>query len=696
MSQLHRASNACDFCRSRKIKCDEKAPSCSHCEKRGYKCIYKEVLPTKLERTLTELFHKVEKLDSKIDAAISQGKRFRHNQSDVEEERTAAIIPPGKESNELGKERLENSIFKEHQILSLLEDLETHREKSDSIIGENKNGINEVENVLSPSVSESLLTDSSHESYLIPTTDFDQANVLIDNWLKAEGLSDNTDAALGSKSCCVGIFKTTPSMSEKSLELMTEDEFSLADRFDPSKLPTVMHFPKKTVDNNIQSYLDHIYPRYPALCDDFISRIHSQVTSEGLTTSFPSCIFLLILAVGSAVNPNAANERVGTLGEQKINKFHEFWYSSEYQDKQVAKIENIPPGWEYFWMVLGIREKLISVSKPSVNVVAVRLLSSIYYLKICNISNHWKELRLASDALFDVLTYYIQVEPEMLKSNNALSEALLRYFWIILHLEREIAGVFNLKISRLAELQEKVNTPKGCRQNLFRDKDSIYAFCFMSIVSLTNIRGRATAIIPSVNSSSFDEVLEQIENYSDSLQIWRCSLPLELQWNDYHPRSAIKSNSECNLELLLVRLNYHLSVISVARLLLMKIKYFHQANLCFSSLKIAGILENCMTSMSHYVNDFLQLSISDLTPLICHEAMQVLMLIEKFRYIASYREESTRNPRTELEKHRKDRFSFLNMERSTFVDCLLKIQPFTLHSPFVLREYELCKEKLLG
>ncbi|KAJ5102946.1 hypothetical protein N7532_003475 [Penicillium argentinense] len=56
-----RAQQACDQCRTRKAKCDEGRPECSHCKENGLKCVYKEIPTHKQEKSiqpiLTSLMH---------------------------------------------------------------------------------------------------------------------------------------------------------------------------------------------------------------------------------------------------------------------------------------------------------------------------------------------------------------------------------------------------------------------------------------------------------------------------------------------------------------------------------------------------------------------------------------------------------------------------------------------------------------
>ncbi|KAL1967833.1 hypothetical protein VTN77DRAFT_2522 [Rasamsonia byssochlamydoides] len=61
-----RAQQACDQCRSRKAKCDEGRPACSHCKENGLVCIYKEVPPHKQEKATQLVLDKLQQLEDRM------------------------------------------------------------------------------------------------------------------------------------------------------------------------------------------------------------------------------------------------------------------------------------------------------------------------------------------------------------------------------------------------------------------------------------------------------------------------------------------------------------------------------------------------------------------------------------------------------------------------------------------------------
>ncbi|KAL9083779.1 MAG: hypothetical protein Q9165_008389 [Trypethelium subeluteriae] len=62
------AAQACETCRSRKSKCDERRPQCSLCQRLNVPCHYREPQPTKKDKTLVEILASLQRLETKVDA----------------------------------------------------------------------------------------------------------------------------------------------------------------------------------------------------------------------------------------------------------------------------------------------------------------------------------------------------------------------------------------------------------------------------------------------------------------------------------------------------------------------------------------------------------------------------------------------------------------------------------------------------
>ncbi|KAF7115349.1 hypothetical protein CNMCM5793_002165 [Aspergillus hiratsukae] len=67
---LH-CQKACDQCRTRKAKCDEGRPACSHCKENNLICVYKEVPPHKQEKATQQILDKIQYLEDKLDERMT-------------------------------------------------------------------------------------------------------------------------------------------------------------------------------------------------------------------------------------------------------------------------------------------------------------------------------------------------------------------------------------------------------------------------------------------------------------------------------------------------------------------------------------------------------------------------------------------------------------------------------------------------
>ncbi|KAL3437192.1 hypothetical protein BDV09DRAFT_23551 [Aspergillus tetrazonus] len=71
-----RAQQACDQCRTRKAKCDEGRPACSHCKENNYVCVYKEVPPHKQDKSTQLLLDRIQQLDDQLNVRLEAAERL--------------------------------------------------------------------------------------------------------------------------------------------------------------------------------------------------------------------------------------------------------------------------------------------------------------------------------------------------------------------------------------------------------------------------------------------------------------------------------------------------------------------------------------------------------------------------------------------------------------------------------------------
>ncbi|KAH8817439.1 hypothetical protein F5884DRAFT_853856 [Xylogone sp. PMI_703] len=87
------ASQACERCRARKTRCDEKRPRCSLCERMDMTCVYREPKPTKKDQTLVMILQQLELLNHKVDGIGSRFEQAAADNPTTAEERGADWVP---------------------------------------------------------------------------------------------------------------------------------------------------------------------------------------------------------------------------------------------------------------------------------------------------------------------------------------------------------------------------------------------------------------------------------------------------------------------------------------------------------------------------------------------------------------------------------------------------------------------------
>ncbi|KAG4291879.1 hypothetical protein FPRO06_13132 [Fusarium proliferatum] len=69
------ALNACEACRKRKTKCDERKPACARCSRLGLECMYIETVAAKKNLSIEELTGTLKRMDEKLDVLTTFAQR---------------------------------------------------------------------------------------------------------------------------------------------------------------------------------------------------------------------------------------------------------------------------------------------------------------------------------------------------------------------------------------------------------------------------------------------------------------------------------------------------------------------------------------------------------------------------------------------------------------------------------------------
>ncbi|YCL20980.1 hypothetical protein KP2612_004290 [Komagataella phaffii] len=251
---------------------------------------------------------------------------------------------------------------------------------------------------------------------------------------------------------------TTP--DERNRIIYLEEQYSLKVEY---------NFNSALIKKLKDAYLRHIYPVFPLLCEQKLSELSQDVSQKGLQADFETFILLLVLALG-AISLAEENDSIS-----KEN----FWNNPNYQ---VAHRQVDPqPGWSYFWLVLGMKSRLVSSSTDNLSLVMIPLLCSLYFLKLGDIVSHCDYLQEACTKLNKQL-FRLKQSPSIGSYNQLYVDTLRRIFWVCLDLERNMANMASIPKSELSSLQQWLALPTGCKPKFPFDSNESYAFCYMSSI----------------------------------------------------------------------------------------------------------------------------------------------------------------------------------------------------------------------
>ncbi|PYI08954.1 hypothetical protein BO78DRAFT_54343 [Aspergillus sclerotiicarbonarius CBS 121057] len=132
-----RAQQACDQCRTRKAKCDEGRPACSHCKENNLICVYKEVPPHKQEKATQLLLDRISQLEDGLNEKLERMSKLQVEQSNQITQITT--YPRLKESKVVNNNEAEKQALPRSQkadIPDMLQKTETKEEDMNAIVGE--------------------------------------------------------------------------------------------------------------------------------------------------------------------------------------------------------------------------------------------------------------------------------------------------------------------------------------------------------------------------------------------------------------------------------------------------------------------------------------------------------------------------------------------------------------------------------
>ncbi|CUM64886.1 uncharacterized protein PRCAT00002504001 [Priceomyces carsonii] len=572
-----RATNACEFCRIKKIRCDEKRP-CTNCLKKSISCNYQRIaIPSKVENNIHILMERLNSIESKLEEVLITCNT--------------------------------NIITKNESVNS---NIEPKEENNLPNIEEGFDFLSDIDKIF---IDEFDMLDAK-DPYIIP---------LYENNKKDVGSTLKNKA------------------KDDKISFSKENMYSFRSRINVESLATI-DLSDTTIKSLINSYMNVISSAYPITNEDEVERLRMHVFANGLGMNTNSCIFLLIMALGCISNASDDNE---------------YWIKSDYKNPKIEKVAP-PPGYDYFWLALSMTGQILSIEKIGFNTALIRLLISLYYLHIGQLSDHWTELKSGINEIFNIVS-----NPQNTEFNSNL---MIQIYWVYVHLERNISNIGNLERSSLSTLQESVPLPKDTYIHTAFGTGRMNCSFFMQNILLSNITDKAFKLLSNIENYSVNEVFKIFKKFEENLDKWKQSLPFEMNWES---EFIIKSKRPPNG----LQFRYYVCYILLCKLISKKLLVESEV----PSQTIVSTIYKCISFIIKAVCLFSQMSVGVLNPNITFKIAATLNMFVECKSLINY------------EEFKKENSILISTFELSVTKSMWRIRAFALHSPFIDAEYQRCK-----
>ncbi|KAL2834499.1 hypothetical protein BDW59DRAFT_48228 [Aspergillus cavernicola] len=316
-----RAQQACDQCRTRKAKCDEGRPACSHCKENSLICVYKEVPPHKQEKSTQHILDRIQAFEDLIET------RFRDSQAlhvghDNRLDQLIAKMLEGQQPASIPTMRTDTTVeisqnpeTKEQPAADGMKNGDPNQYSKALILQSGEDGPLSipVEHTTAahkllgwPSVINLLYSNRYDDDYVMKLERF-RGLVRVEGRgeekefgepVPSQPSSFNTsmDGSFSHTASPTGVWSSTTKMNDAPPEVKGIDEFG------------VMHIDAETVRRYRDSYLDHIHKLHPFLNEtDLNLKTENFIKMHCLEKTTPSALGLK--ARNSADAPRGAKRK---------------------------------------------------------------------------------------------------------------------------------------------------------------------------------------------------------------------------------------------------------------------------------------------------------------------------------------------------------------------------------------------------
>ncbi|KAF2497843.1 hypothetical protein BU16DRAFT_326546 [Lophium mytilinum] len=477
------AAQACETCRNRKSKCDERRPKCSLCHRLNVECKYREPQPTKKDKTMVNISDNITR--------VLEGQARIESKIDI----LGRQVVPGSPVFRVPRSPTSASTAAQSSTL--------HSSSPFSMSGTIKHDVTSpftpesAQAFAQNPVANNILT-APHKILLWPAI--------------AEHMTDRGVAGLDLQSI---IHSGTPWILRHDLVKHT-DVLPTRTPLTSVRMLEGVRFPDLSIEvmnKYTESYFSNFNRLFPILDrKEFQERFLAPTVRNGFGDNLVSILVLLVLSLGVVADEGANGLPV------RPNSGIRGGTSAE------------PPGLEIF---NEARKRMgFLMTQCSVENVQCHLLASLYYEACARHLDFWRSTVAAAAAC------QVIIRCEEVDWNNSKGVAVKRVYWMCHLIENWFHLDLDLPQTGLCNLQGEVPLPED-GDSAISDDMHYNLLHFTALEYLRKVIARIHSDISRATNSRNEPSDETgsppthiINELKTQLDDWRHALPVALQWHD--------------------------------------------------------------------------------------------------------------------------------------------------------------------
>ncbi|KAF2156931.1 hypothetical protein K461DRAFT_219778 [Myriangium duriaei CBS 260.36] len=482
------AAQACQTCRNRKSKCDERRPKCGLCTRLNVNCVYREPQPTKKDKTLVHILQVLERVESKVD-------RMSHSPSvpSPNKDSTASSI-----SRDLREDRSTGATSMTWDRIEA-DVRQEERKTSESYLPVDSNNF------------ASHMT-ASHRVLLWPTLYLMVTNAQVPvsadlNTILQEGSPWFTRLELQ--------FHPNPLPGPPSHP-------TASDAF-PAQAAGLAGLTTDAIRHLADAYFDTFNVMHPILDRElFYSEVIAPVIRGGVANAdVTTCLALTVLALGQVAIEGVTGTPLtsSTSGKSGI------------RGGTTAE----PPGLPLF---NEARRKFINVMNScSLENVQIYLLQATYYEACARHMDFWRSCAAAS------MAFQVYIRCERIDWATPRADMIKRVYWTCILNEDLYHLELDLPRTGIYGLEDQIPLPAFQRAQYISSSNaetsSYFHYHFLAMIALRRLIARIHSAlhtdsdVKAETSQGYDgPPIHLVKELARQLESWRTYLPHQLQWSD--------------------------------------------------------------------------------------------------------------------------------------------------------------------